>query len=130
VTGAEVVRRYLDALNRRDLTAMLELVDPDVEIHGPRGVRRGREGLQTWLGEPYVELDVEREVDRMHVEGPVVVAVGRIRHCWRESGEVGDETESAWLVELAGGRIKRYEAFTTETDALAAAGMAPEDTPP
>jgi ketosteroid isomerase-like protein len=127
VTGAEVVRRYLDALNRRDLTAMLELVDPDVEIVSPRGVRRGREGLRMWLGEPYVELDVEREVDRVHVAGPVVVAVGRVRHCWRESGEVGDETEIAWLFELAGGHIKRYQAFTNEADALAAAGMAPED---
>jgi ketosteroid isomerase-like protein len=127
VTAAEVVRRYVDALNRRDLPAMLELLDPDVELLTPRGPRRGHDGVRKWLGEPYAELDVERIIDRIQVAGHVVVASGRIRHLWRESGELGDEAEIAVLAQVENGRIVRVQTFNDEAAALAAAGLPVED---
>jgi ketosteroid isomerase-like protein len=127
VTAAEVVRRYVDALNRRDLPAMLELLDPDVELLTPRGPRRGHDGVRKWLGEPYAELDVERIIDRVKVAGHVVVASGRIRHLWRESGELGDEAEIAVLAQVENGRIVRVQTFNDEAAALAAAGLPVED---
>jgi len=129
VTSSEIVRRFLDALNRRDLPAMLELAAPDVEIRSPRGPRHGHEGLERWLGEPYCHLDVQRIVEREHVAGPVVVASGRLRHCWREGGEVADDIDGAWLAEVAGGRITLFQSFPDEASALAAAGLAPRGTP-
>jgi ketosteroid isomerase-like protein len=129
VTSTEIFRGFLDALNRRDLPGMLELVAPDVEIRSPRGIRHGHDGLRAWLGEPYCELDVEREVERIHVAGPLVVAVGRLRHCWRESGEVGEDIEGAWLAEVTGGKIARFQSFPDEASALAAAGLVPRETP-
>ena len=127
MTAAEVVRRYVDALNRRDLPAMLELLDPDVELLTPRGPRRGHDGVRKWLGEPYAELDVERIIDRVKVAGHVVVASGRIRHLWRESGELGDEAEIAVLAQVENGRIVRVQTFNDEAAALAAAGLPVED---
>jgi ketosteroid isomerase-like protein len=127
VTAAEVLRRYVDALNRRDLPAMLELLDPDVELITRRGVRRGHDDVRAWVGEPYAELDVERVIDRIHVAGHLVVASGRIRHLWRESGEIGDEAELAVLVRVEEGRIVRAQIFDDEASALAAAGLPVED---
>ena len=127
MTAAEVVRRYVDALNRRDLPAMLELLDPDVELLTRRGARRGHDGVRKWLGEPYAELDVERIIDRVQVAGHVVVASGRIRHLWRESGELGDEAEIAVLAHVENGRIMRVQTFDNEAAALAAAGLPVED---
>jgi ketosteroid isomerase-like protein len=129
VTSSDVVRRFLDALNRRDLPAMLELVAPDVEIRSPRGPKHGHEGVREWLGDPYCELDVQRVVEREHVAGSVVVAVGRLRHCWREGGDVADEIEGAWLAEVTGGRISLFQSFRDEASALTAAGLAPRETP-
>ena len=127
MTAAEVLRRYVDALNRRDLPAMLELLDPDVELITRRGVRRGHDDVRAWVGEPYAELDVERMIDRIHVAGHLVVASGRIRHLWRESGEIGDEAELAVLAQVEGGRIVRAQIFDDEASALAAAGLPVED---
>ena len=127
MTAAEVVRRYVDALNRRDLPAMLELLDPDVELLTPHGPRRGHDGVRKWLGEPYAELDVERIIDRVKVAGHVVVASGRIRHLWRESGELGDEAEIAVLAQVENGRIVRVQTFNDEAAARAAAGLPVED---
>jgi ketosteroid isomerase-like protein len=129
VTPAEVLRRYVDALNRRDLPAMLELLDPDVELVTRRGLRRGHDDVRAWVGEPYAELDVERVIDRIHVAGHLVVASGRIRHRWRESGEIGDEAELAVLAQVQDGRIVRAQIFDDEASALAAAGLPVEDAP-
>jgi ketosteroid isomerase-like protein len=127
VTAAQVLRRYVDALNRRDLPAMLELLDPDVELITRRGTRRGHDAVRIWLGEPYAELDVERIIDRVHVAGSTVVASGRVRHLWRESGEIGDETTHAWLAYVENDRIVRVQAFDDEASAFAAAGLPAED---
>jgi ketosteroid isomerase-like protein len=123
VTGPELVRRYFDALNGRDLPALLDLMHPDVEFVGGRGPRKGIEDVKKWVGEPYDHLDVEREIDRMQVAGPYVVVVGRVRHRWRESGNVGDEVEKAWLFEVHDDRITRWQTFDDEAAALAAAGL-------
>jgi ketosteroid isomerase-like protein len=130
VTGAEVVRRYIDALNRRDLPAMLELLDPDVELQTRKGPRRGHDGVRAWLGEPYKELDVERVVDRVQVAGHFVVASGTIRHRWRESGKVADESGIAVLAQIEDDKIVRLQTFDDEAAALAAAGLPAEDTAP
>jgi ketosteroid isomerase-like protein len=126
VSPAEVVRRYVDALNRRDLPAMLELLDPHVELITRRGPIRGHDDVRRWLGEPYAELDVERTVDRIQVAGNTVVATGRIRHLWRESGQTADEVEIAVLAEVEDGRIVRVQTFDDEAAALAAAGLPTE----
>jgi ketosteroid isomerase-like protein len=127
VTPAEVVRRYIDALNRRDLPAMLELLDPNVVLITRRGPKHGHEDVRDWLGEPYAELDVERVVDRIQVAGHIVVAAGRIRHRWRETGEVGDESDIAVLAQVENGLIVRVQTFDDEESALAAAGLPAED---
>ena len=127
MTAAEVVRRYVDELKRRDLPANLEVLDPDLELLTRRGPRRGHDDVRRWLGEPYAELDVERIVDRVQVAGHVVVASGRIRHLWRESGELGDEAEFAVLAQVENERIVRVQTFDDAATALAAAGLPAED---
>ena len=83
--------------------------------------------MERWLGEPYDSLDVERDIERIRVAGPLVVTTGHVRHRWRDSGEVGDEIEKAWLWEVHDGLITRWQMFDDEAAALTAAGLPVED---
>jgi ketosteroid isomerase-like protein len=68
--NVELMRRGLDAYNRRDVEAMLELVDPDVEwyaaldvlLGGDETVYRGYEGIRALfatIDETFSELEAE-----------------------------------------------------------------------
>jgi ketosteroid isomerase-like protein len=50
-----LIRRWSDAINARDVDALLELAHPDIELHtlqlGVSGHYRGREGVAEWMGE-------------------------------------------------------------------------------
>jgi ketosteroid isomerase-like protein len=127
VTAAEVLRRYVDALNRRDLAGMLDLLDPDVELLTRKGAARGHDAVRKWLGDPYKELDVDRIIDRVQVAGSDVVAVGRIHHRWRDSGDIADDHPIAILARVQDDRITRLQTFDDEAAALAAAGLPAED---
>jgi ketosteroid isomerase-like protein len=130
VTPAEVVRRYVDALNRRDLPALLDTLDPDVELFTRKGPIRGHAAVEKWFGDPYKELDVDRIMERVQVAGHLVVASGRIRHVWRESGQIADDHPIAILAHVENEHITRLQTFDDEASALAAAGLPPEDAAP
>ena len=42
------VREFIRAFNERDLDGFVAVLDPEVEIHSNRGVRRGREEAREW----------------------------------------------------------------------------------
>jgi ketosteroid isomerase-like protein len=129
--NVELMRRGLDAYNRRDVEAMLELVDPDVEwyaaldvlLGGDETVYRGHEGIRTLfatIDETFSELEAEatgfRDLDDR------LVAIGRLRTRGRRSGA---ETRSdvGWLIEFGDQKIVRVRTFLDHAEALAAAGV-------
>jgi ketosteroid isomerase-like protein len=127
VSPAEVVRRYVDALNRRDLPALLDTLSPDVELFTRKGPVRGHDAVKKWVGDPYKELDVDRIVERVQVAGHVVVATGRVHHVWRESGQVADDHPIAILAHVEDEHITRLQTFDDEATALQAAGLPTEE---
>jgi ketosteroid isomerase-like protein len=52
--NVDVLRRFIDASNRRDLTAVLSCCDPGIEIESGRVLTgtptyRGRDGIERWF---------------------------------------------------------------------------------
>jgi ketosteroid isomerase-like protein len=80
----EIVRRVIDAWNRRDLDTMLSLSDPKIEyVNDPAaiepGIRRGRAGLEAVLRAQWEGLPGARqEVERVHARGDEVLSVTRL----------------------------------------------------
>lgn len=120
-----IVRTAYEALSRRDLDAMVDvvapdavLVDPDLpgggEFHGPSGFRRF---LQQWL-EAFDELDVE--VEDFVAAGDRVVACVHQRGLSTSGVPVEMRDGHVWTV--ADGRVTRVELYLTHEAALAAAG--------
>jgi ketosteroid isomerase-like protein len=128
LTNAERFRKALAAVNRGDIDAALEHVQPDVEWRPP-GILPdvetyyGHDGVREWMAtmtEAFEDLRVDptgdfTELDDVHVLVPV-----RSSARGRESGVRVD----AAMYLLGTGRelLERMEFFPTEEEALEAAG--------
>jgi ketosteroid isomerase-like protein len=131
--NVEIVRRCIDALNRRDIEALFELSDPDVEVDLSRnifnpGVYVGREGVERWraaVDEIWREL--QAAPGDLIDAGEDVIAGMRMFGKGRGSGvEVEMTLFSVWslhhgkVVKVAGG-------YRDLAQALAAVGLGAED---
>ncbi len=127
--NVELVHRAVDAFNRRDLDAFLELCDPDMEFfsrileleggspyHGHEGIRSWWEGL---LG---VSPDFSTEIDEVRDLGDVTVARYRLRGHGKGSGASMEHT--SWQVtEWRNKKAIWWRVFVSEAEALEAAGL-------
>ena len=117
MAGADVdtLRAGYAALNRGDLSVVLELIDPDIEWHEPEfspdaGTHRGRDSferfLRGWL-ESFEGFRVEPE--QVVERGDELVAVVHQTGTGRASGlQVEARLAHVWTV--ADGRAVRWEA--------------------
>jgi ketosteroid isomerase-like protein len=129
-------KRGLDAYNRRDLDALLEELDPEVEWHpalavllgGERTVFHGHQGVRESIQEEDEALSVyQLEVSEIRDLGNRVLATGRIRARGRGSGA---EIESPFYVlseskgtKGKGTRTIRLSTYFDRNEALEAAGL-------
>jgi uncharacterized protein len=122
--NVETLRRGYAALNRGDLSAVLELLDPDIEWHEPAhspdaGTHRGRDSFERFLRGWIESFDGFRvEPERVVERGEDIVAVVHQTGTGRASGlEVEARLAHVWTV--ADGRAVRWEAVPDIDAALA-----------
>ena len=125
----ELVRAFFAAFGRRDFDAAAKLLHPEVEVRpalvgGLEGtVYRGVSGnRQFWADVDATWATFRIEPQQFRDLGGRVLVLGRAIARARGSGIVLDEA-SAWIAELRGGAIVRFQSFTSQTDALDAAGL-------
>jgi ketosteroid isomerase-like protein len=110
--GADgVVRRLFDAFAARDVVALLEIVDPEIEFFGPTAMAvnegrcyRGHDGMRRYLRDAdalWEELDLDPQ--KLRVVGSHVVALGRVRARARDGLEI--DTAAAWVWRVEHGRV-------------------------
>ena len=129
--NVEAFKRVFEAGDRRDFEAIVEALDPAVELHpamsvllgGEATVYRGHEGVREYLqerGEVFAEW--HHEVSEIRDLGERVVAIGRVRAQGMESGA---ETVSpfGYLVEFKDGKAIRIWSYMKAEEALEAAGL-------
>ena len=123
----EAIERGYAALNRGDLSVVLELLDPDIEWHEPgpsleAGTHRGRDGFERffcgWL-ESFEGFRVEPE--RVVQRGDQLVVVVRQTGAGRSSG-VQVETRLAHVWTVANGKAVRWEAVAEPEEVLGDGG--------
>lgn len=119
------VREFIRAFNERDLDAFVELLDPEVELHSMKGLRKGREAARVWAtrapGGVQQTVEIE-EVFEDDTEGGGGRALALIRRVWRweEDGSPAGEDEMGWLFELREHRIRSWRPFERREEALEA----------
>ena len=129
--NVDIVRRGFEAGNRRDVEALIEVLDREVEWHsallmsleGEAAVYRGHEGIREFF------RDLDGLFDKLHAEYPEirdlgdrVVGIGRISMRGKGSGA---QTESplVTVVDLKNGKAIRVQTYLEHNEALEAAGL-------
>ncbi len=117
-TAREVVERLYAAFARRDVPAMLALLDPEVEWGEPEnpfnpacGTRHGHAGFLEWIeigrsAEEILLLEPRRTI----ADGDAVAVVGFMRCRALATGRVY-ESDFVHLVTVEGGRVTKFQEF-------------------
>jgi ketosteroid isomerase-like protein len=125
--NVEIVRRLIEACNRRDLDAMLETGHPEIEIVTlMSGTYRGHAGWLRLVEQMAEEVSDFRFVpeDLIDVDQDTVVAVTRWIGTGRKSGIAVPDTPIGFVYTLRAGLVVRQESFRNKDDALKAVGLA------
>jgi len=124
----DAVERLMEAVDRRDIDAFVEVTTTDFEwfpVFAARvegDVYRGREGIEAFLGEVDETWEEFRPLpDEYRDLGDCVLALGRLRTRGRGSGVPVD---SPWggVYDLRDGKVARIRTFLDHGEAVRAAG--------
>jgi limonene-1,2-epoxide hydrolase len=110
------VREFIRAFNERDLDAFVAALDPEVELHSMKGLRKGREAARLWATREPGGVQQTIEVEELFEDGTESgggAALALIRRAWRweEDGSHAGTDEMAWLFELRDHLIRGWRPF-------------------
>ena len=121
--NVEVIRRMIDAFNRRDLDALADIVAPDIVFETTVEAHRGHEGVVDFIRQADDTLEgFHATIEELIEVGDRVVAVVRERGRGKGSG-VEVEHRFAHLWTVRDGRAVSFRAFTGRAAALEAADL-------
>ena len=128
-SAAEALRLVLEAVNRRDAEALVDLMHPEVEflpilaaLEGP--AYAGRSGVRRWLRS--LELDwkvFETRLERVFDFGTSALGLGGWHAVGRTSGVELEAGGGAWLARMHDGRVGWWRSYTDWREALEAGGI-------
>jgi ketosteroid isomerase-like protein len=123
----ELVRRFYQAMNRRDVDAVLKLLSPDfayrpIPTFADSQERRGAEEFRRFLDESHDTWadDAKWHIDTVRAHGNALIALLRFSGHARASG-IGTVGGIFEVLRFRDGPITRMEDFTDREDALTAA---------
>ena len=125
--GIDPVREFIRAFNERDLDAFVAVLDPEVELHSMRGVRKGAEAARLWATRAPGGVQQTIELEQLYEDeaagsGTAVALVNR-RWSWEEDDSEALVDEMAWAFELRANRVLSWRPFEDRAEALRAAGF-------
>lgn len=117
------VREFIRAFNERDLDAFVAVLDPGVEIHASRGLRKGIEAARLWATRAPGGVQQTIELEQLYEDGTesgggrAVALIKRHWH-WEEEGGAAGVDEMAWAFELRDHRVLSWRPYDDRTEAL------------
>jgi limonene-1,2-epoxide hydrolase len=129
--GLDPVREFIRAFNERDLDAFVEVLDPEVELHSGRGLRRGIPAARLWATREPGGVQQTIELEQLYEEGMeggggTAVALIVRRWHWDADGSPAGAEEMAWAFELHDRRVRSWRPYEDRAAALRAGGFANE----
>jgi ketosteroid isomerase-like protein len=118
----------IDAYNRGDVEAMVDLMHPEVEwyplsaqVEGDESYR-GRDGIRLWAANSAaVWAEIEARIDEVRVLDETVLAFGGLQGRFHSGVEL--EMDVAWVYRFRDGLMIWGRLYTKREDALEAVGL-------
>ncbi|HSS42430.1 MAG TPA: nuclear transport factor 2 family protein [Solirubrobacterales bacterium] len=117
------VREFIRAFNERDLDGFVAVLDPEVELHASRGLRKGVEAARVWATRPPGGVQQTIELEQLYEDGTeggggrAVALIKRHWH-WEEDESLAGIDEMAWFFELHDHRIRSWRPYDDRAEAL------------
>ena len=125
----EVVGEVVAAVERQDLSRLIELTDPEVEWHsflaelGEGGVYHGHDGIRRYVRDLSDAWEIlSTDVEDTLAVGAVVLVVGQL-HYRGKGSSVEARSPAGYLVKFRQGRVVYMRAFREPEHALDAVGL-------
>jgi ketosteroid isomerase-like protein len=112
------IREFIRAFNERDLDAFVAVLDPEVELHSMKGLRKGREAARLWATRAPGGVQQTIVLEELHEDTDRAVALILRKWHWDEDGSPASEDEMAWYFELRDRRIRSWRPFEDRAAAL------------
>jgi limonene-1,2-epoxide hydrolase len=124
------VREFIRAFNERDLDAFVAVLDPGVELHASRGLRKGRKAARVWATRAPGGVQQTIELEQLYedgTEGGGGRAVALIKRHWRweEDESLAGVDEMAWFFQLRDHRVRSWRPYDDRAEALRAGHFHP-----
>jgi ketosteroid isomerase-like protein len=111
------IREFIRAFNERDLDAFVEILDPDVELHSMKGMRKGREAARGWATRKGGGVQQTIELEELFEDGGWALALIKRVWRWDEDDAHASTDAMAWLFELRDHRVCSWRPFEDREDA-------------
>jgi limonene-1,2-epoxide hydrolase len=116
------IREFIRSFNERDLDAFVAVLDPEVELHSMKGLRKGRDAARLWATRQPGGVQQTIELEELFedgIESGGGAALALVKRVWRwdEDGSHANTEELAWLFELREHRIRSWRPFEDREDA-------------
>jgi ketosteroid isomerase-like protein len=125
----DIARRLFDAIARKDLAALLELTDADVEwesffaLGEEGGKYRGHPGIRRYVDDLNDAWDViSPQIEDSLEAGDVIVMIGRVT--FRGKLGAGADEQAGWVLKFRAGKVLRFRAFSEPERVLEELGPA------
>jgi limonene-1,2-epoxide hydrolase len=124
------VREFIRAFNERDLDAFVAVLDPEVELHASRGVRKGLQAARVWATRAPGGVQQTIELEQLYEDGTEggggrAVALIRRHWHWDEDGSKAGVEEMAWAFELCDHKVRSWRPYEDREEALRAGRFLP-----
>lgn len=117
------VREFIRAFNERDLDGFVAVLDPEVELHAMRGLRKGLEAARVWATRPPGGVQQTIELEQLYEDGTeggggrAVALIKRHWH-WEEDESLAGVDVMAWGFELRDHKILSWRPYDDREQAL------------
>lgn len=111
------VREFVSTFNRSELDSFVELLDPEVEIHGMRGTSRGRDEARAWATRKPGGVQQTVLIDSLEQSGDRVLVHVKREWRWEENDELAYTDELAWLFELRNTKVLAWHPYQDPEEA-------------